>query len=244
MRRLILLCIAGGLALAAAAVLFTYLYERPTVLRVAVARGGQDQEIMAAAAQDFIHEREALRLTLVPVDNLAGSASALDRGHADLAVVRSDVEMPATGQTVLIMRKSASLFLAPSGSGVASIGDLRGQKIGVIKDPLLSPSADLNLLETSLAQYDIPLSAVSTSILSIADIEKALTSKDVTAILAFGMPGGDKLRDAVAAVSRVSGGKPNFISIPEAEGIAQRLPNYESIEIVRAAPSATRSSAI
>jgi TRAP-type uncharacterized transport system substrate-binding protein len=233
MRRLILLCIAGGLALAAAAVLFTYLYERPTVLRVAVARGGQDQEIMAAAAQDFIHEREALRLTLVPVDNLAGSASALDRGHADLAVVRSDVEMPATGQTVLIMRKSASLFLAPSGSGVASIGDLRGQKIGVIKDPLLSPSADLNLLETSLAQYDIPLSAVSTSILSIADIEKALTSKDVTAILAFGMPGGDKLRDAVAAVSRVSGGKPNFISIPEAEGIAQRLPNYESIEIVR-----------
>jgi TRAP-type uncharacterized transport system substrate-binding protein len=233
MRRLVLLCIAGALAFAAAIVLFTYLYERPTLLRVAVVRGSDDQEIMAAAAQDFSHERETIRLTPVPVDNLAASASALDHGHADLAVVRSDVEMPTTGQTVLIMRKSASLFLAPSGSGIASVGDLRGQKIGVVHDPLLSPSSDLNLLETSLSQYDIPLSAVNTVVLSVPEIEKALTAKEVTAILAFGMPGGDGLRDAVAAVSRASGGKPIFIPIPEAEGIAQRLPNYESIEIVR-----------
>jgi len=246
MRRLVLLCLAGGFALAAAAVLFTYLYERPTVLRVAVVRGGQDQEIMAAAAQDFVREHETIRLTPVPVENLAAAAAALDHGRADLAVVRSDVEMPTSGQTVLIMRRSASLFLAPSGSGIASVADLRGLKIGVIHDPLLPPSADLNLLEISLSQYDIPLSAVTPIVLSANEIENALTTKEVSAILAFGMPGGDKLRDAVAAVSKVSSGKPIFVPVPEAEGIAQRSPNYESIEIVRglfpgAAPQPAKS---
>jgi TRAP-type uncharacterized transport system substrate-binding protein len=246
MRRLVLLGLACALALAAAAVFFIYLYERPTVLRVAVVRGSVDQDIMTAAAQDFVREHETLRLTLVPVDNLPASATALDHGRADLAIVRSDVEMPTTGQTVLIMRKSAALFLAPAGSGIASIADLRGMKIGVVHDPMLSSEANLNLLETSLAQYDIPLSAVSTLILPIAEIEKALAAKDVNAIIAFGMPGGDKLADAEAAVARVSGGKPIFISVPEAEGIAQRSPNYESIEIVRglfpgAAPQPAKS---
>jgi TRAP-type uncharacterized transport system substrate-binding protein len=233
MRRLVLLTIAGGLAFAAAIVLFTYLYERPTVLRVAVVHGSEDQDMMAAAAQDFIHERETIHLTLVPVDNLADSAAALDHGQADLAIVRSDVEMPTTGQTVLIMRKSAGLFLTPSGSGIGSVADLRGQKIGVVHDPLLSNAANLNLLETTLRQYDIPLSAVETVILPVSEIEKALTAKEVTAVLAFGMPGSDKLNNAVEAVTRASGGKPLFIPVPEAEGIAQRAPNYEAIEIVR-----------
>ncbi len=233
MRRMILLCIAGGLAIAAAIVLAAYVYERPTVLRVAVVRGSQDQEIIAAAAQDFIHERETIRLTPVPVDNLSASAAALDHGRADLAIVRSDIEMPTTGQTVLIMRKSAGLFLASSGSGIASIADLRDKKIGVVHDPLLSPAANLNLLETTLGQYDIPVSSVNTVILPVSSIEQALVSKDINAVLAFGMPGSEKLSEAVAAVSRASGGKPIFISVPEAEGIAQRSPNYESIEIVR-----------
>ncbi len=246
MRRLILLSIAGALAFAAAIVFFTFLYERPTVLRVAVVRGSEDQDIMAAAAQDFVHERESVHLALVPVDDLAASAAALDHGHADLAVVRSDVEMPTTGQTVLIMRKSAALFLAPPESGISSIADLRGQKIGVVHDPRLSNAANLNLLTTTLAQYDIPVSSVETMLLSTAEIEPALAAKNISAVLAFGMPGSLKLSDAVSAVARASGGKPVFIAVPEAEGIAQRSPNFESIEIVRglfpgAAPQPSKS---
>ncbi|WP_020174453.1 TAXI family TRAP transporter solute-binding subunit [Methyloferula stellata] len=246
MRRLVLLSIAGALALAAAIVLFTYLYERPTILRVAVVRGSEDQEIMTAAAQDFVHERETIHLSLVPVDSLAATATALEHGRADLAIVRSDVEMPTNGQTVLIMRKSAGLFLTSSGSGIGSVADLRGKKIGIVHDPMLSHAANLNLLNTTLAQYDIPESAVGTVALSIEQIEKALTNKEVDAVLAFGMPGSDKLSEAVAAVTRASGGKIIFISVPEAEGIAQRSPNYESVEIVRGlfpgiAPQPTKS---
>jgi hypothetical protein len=116
----------------------------------------------------------------------------------------------------------------------------------VVHDPLLSHAANLNLLNTVLSQYDIPESAVGTVTLSIAEIEKALAAKEVDAVLAFGMPGSDKLSEAVAAVTRASGGKPVFISVPEAEGIAQRSPNYESIEIVRglfpgASPQPTKS---
>jgi TRAP-type uncharacterized transport system substrate-binding protein len=233
MRRVVLLSIAGALALAAAIVLFVYLYERPTVLRVAVVHGSEDQDIMAAAAQDFVRERETIHLLVAPVDDLAASAAALEHGRADLAIVRSDVAMPTNGETVLIMRRSAGLFLAPPGSAINSIADLRGRKIGVVHDPLLSHAANLNLLDTILAQYDIPESAVGTVTLSVGEIEKDLDSKAIDAVLAFGMPGSDKLSEAVAAVTRASGGKPVFIGVPEAEGIAQRSPNYESIEIVR-----------
>ena len=114
-----------------------------------------------------------------------------------------------------------------------SVADLRGKKIGIVHDALLSHAANLNLLNTTLAQYDIPDSAVGTVILSVGEIEKALVSKEIDAVLAFGMPGSDKLSEAVAAVTRASSGKPVFISVPESEGIAQRSPNYESIEIVR-----------
>ncbi len=246
MRRLVLLSIAGAFAIAAAIVLFAYLYERPTVLRVAVVRGSEDQEIMSAAAQDFVRERETIHLTVVPVDSLAASAAALEHGRSDLAIVRSDVEMPTNGQTVLIMRKSAGLFMTTSGSGISSVADLRGKKIGIVHDPMLSHAANLNLLNTTLAQYDIAETAVGAITLSVGEIERALTNKEIDAVLAFGMPGSDKLSETVAAVTRASGGKPVFIGIPEAEGIAQRSPNYESIEIVRGlfpgtAPQPTKS---
>jgi len=232
-RRLILLCVAGGFALAAAAVFLTYLYEKPSALRVAVVRGSEDHEVMAAAAQDLIHERESIRLNVQTFDSLLASAAALDHGKADLAVVRSDVEMPTNGQTILILHRSAVLFLASAEAGIRSIADLRGRKLGIVFDHKLANVADPTLLRTILDQYAVPISDVTTINLPESEVERALASKRVDAIMALGAPGSNELGAVVTSVTRASDGKPIFIPIPEAEGIAQRSPNYEAVEIVR-----------
>jgi DNA-binding transcriptional LysR family regulator len=106
MRRLIFGIIIAGLAAIAAAAA-VYYYEGRTVLRIAIPRDSDDQAIMAAAALDFAENRESIRLKLVAVENLTESSRALEEGHADLAIVRSDIAMPPSGQTVLIMRRNA-----------------------------------------------------------------------------------------------------------------------------------------
>src|SRR5205807_910252 len=101
MRRLVFGTIIGSLAAIAAVAAAIYYYERPAVLRIAVPRDSDDQAIMAAAAHDFAEARDGIRLKLVAVENLAESSRAIQEGHADLAIVRSDLAMPPNGQTVL-----------------------------------------------------------------------------------------------------------------------------------------------
>src|SRR3984893_8666950 len=91
MRRLIFGTIIGSLVAIAAVAAAIYYYERPSLLRIAVPRDSDDQAIMAAAAHDFAEARDGIRLKLVAVESLAESSRALQEGHADLAVVRSDL---------------------------------------------------------------------------------------------------------------------------------------------------------
>ncbi|MGH6862789.1 MAG: TAXI family TRAP transporter solute-binding subunit, partial [Methylocella sp.] len=71
MRRLIFATIIGSLGAIAAVAAAIYTYERPSVLRVAVPRGSDDQAIMAAAAHDFAEDRDGIRLKLVTAEGLA-----------------------------------------------------------------------------------------------------------------------------------------------------------------------------
>ncbi len=88
---------------------------------------------MRAAALEFAQAREQVGLKLVLVDSLAESGHALEDQRADLAVVRSDVGMPVNGQTVLIMRRNAAVLLAPAGSALRAVEDLKGHRIGVLQ---------------------------------------------------------------------------------------------------------------
>jgi TRAP transporter TAXI family solute receptor len=235
MRRLLLHVIAGGLALVAAIALGIYLYERPTVLRVAVTRDSDDLKIMAAAATQFVHEKDNIHLKLVPVETPAASAKLLDEGDADLAVVRSDIAIPVHGQTVLIMRKSAVVFLAPFGSALHSVGDLENRRIAVIHATHGGGEGNIRLLDTILAQYDLAADKVQKRLLSTAELPKALENKEVDAVFAVGIPSIGHLADAVATVAQVGHGQPVFFPISEATALAQRFPAFEATQIVRGA---------
>ncbi|HMF06647.1 MAG TPA: TAXI family TRAP transporter solute-binding subunit [Methylocella sp.] len=235
MRRFMVGAIIGSLALIATALAVFVYFERPTILRVAFPRDSDDQAILAVAMRSFAETREAIRLKLVPVENLAQSAHALEEGHADLAVVRSDLSMPPSGQTVLIMRRDALLFLAPSQSGLHGVDELRGHKIGVLQSPSAGKVDNRQLLDAVLAQYDVPLDSVQRVYLTIAEVPQALADQKIDTLLAVGVPGSDALTGVVNAVATAEGDQLVFLPVAEAKAIAQRSPAFEGVEVLRGA---------
>ncbi len=235
MRRLIFGTIIGSLVAIAAVAAAIYYYERPSVLRIAVPRDSDDQAIMAAAAHDFAEARDGIRLKLVAVESLAELSRALRDGHADLAVVRSDLAMPPNGQTVLIMRRDAAVLFAPAESSLRAIDDLRGHKVGVLQAVPPGKVDNQLLLDTALAQYDVPSASVGRVSLTLAELSRAVEDKEIDAVLAVGAPGSDGLTEAVNTVAVAGHGQPVFLPIAEAKAIAQRSPAFEGVEVMRGA---------
>ena len=235
MRRLIFGTIFGSLAAIAALAAAIYYYERPSVLRIAVPRDSGDQAIMAAAAREFAEHLEGIRLKLVAVESLAELSRALQEGHADLAVVRSDLAMPPNGQTVLIMRRDAAVLFAPAESSLRAIDDLRGHKVGILQAVPPGKMDNQLLLDTALAQYDVPLASVGRVSLTLAELTRAVENKEIDAVLAVGVPGSKGLTEAVNTVAVAGHGQPVFLPIAEAKAIAQRSPAFEGVEVVRGA---------
>ena len=235
MRRLIFGTIIGSLAAIAAVAAAIYYYERPSVLRIAVPRDSDDQAIMAAAAHDFAEARDGIRLKLVAVESSAELSRALQEGHADLAVVRSDLAMPPNGQTVLIMRRDAAVLFAPAESSLRAIDDLRGHKVGVLQAVPPGKVDNQLLLDTALAQYDVPSASVGRVSVTLAELSRAVEGKEIDAVLAVGAPGSDGLTEAVNTVAAAGHGQPVFLPIAEAKAIAQRSPAFEGVEVLRGA---------
>jgi TRAP transporter TAXI family solute receptor len=234
MRRTVLIVIAGCLATAAVVALAGYFYERPTGLKVAVARDTDDFRLMSAIAHVFGKERESIRFKLDPVNDAAASAAALESGEADLAVVRSDVAMPPSGQTLVILHRNAAVIMTVSDSPITRVRDLRGQKVGVVMGSS-SGSGNKHLLETILAQYDIGPEMVEAVPLRDFEVYTAVEQKRVDAVMAVGVTGEKRLNDIVSAVAQAGKGPPSFLPIKESHAIAQRTPSVESLEVVRGA---------
>lgn len=234
MRRTVLIAIAGCLATAAIVALAGYFWERPTSLKVAVTRDTDDFRLMGAIAHVFSKEHESIRLKITPVNGAAASAAALEAGDADLAVVRTDIAMPPSGQTLVILHRNAAVIIVPTGSPIARISDLRGHKIGFVRGPA-SGEGNLHLLETILAQYDIGPDMIEPVALRGFEVFTAVEQKRVDAIMAVGTPGEARLNDIVAAVAQAGKGAPVFLPVQEARAIAQRTPGLELLDIVRGA---------
>jgi TRAP-type uncharacterized transport system substrate-binding protein len=235
MRRLIFGTIIGSLAVVAAAASAVYYFERPSVLRVAVPRDSDDQEIMAAAALALAEGSEGIRFKLIAVENLVESSRVLEEGHADLAIVRSDIAMPPSGQTVLIMRRNAAVVFAPAQSGLHAIDDLRGHRVGILQAVPAGKADNQLLLDTALAQYDVPPASVKRVSISIAELARAIEHREIDAVFAVGVPGSDGLTKAVDAVAVASHGPPVFLPVEEAKAIAQRSPQFEEVDVMRGA---------
>ena len=79
--------------------------------------------------------------------NLEAAAQSLERGEADLAVVRPDVSLPTNGLTVAILREEALIVLYPTAQKLTSFAALKGKTLAIIG----RGEADEQAIKTTLA---------------------------------------------------------------------------------------------
>jgi TRAP transporter TAXI family solute receptor len=201
----------------------------PTVLRVAVGpEGSADVTLMADLAHELANSRtRGLKLKLIPTADAEASAAELDAGRADLAVVRSDVSMSATGLTVAILHRNAVTFVAPRSSSAKKITDFARKRVGLLH----ATPENVHLLEQILAEYGIDTETVTEVALEPEEVSAAIRDKRVDVVMVVAPSSGDYVDGAVAAVAAASKGEPVFIELKESEAIAKRKPIYESEEI-------------
>jgi TRAP transporter TAXI family solute receptor len=231
MRRPFFLALAISFAALAGGLVFYQWTSLPTTLKVAVgAVGSENTRLVVALSQYLARERATVRLRLVLTDGVEGSARALEEDKADLAVVRTDVAMPVKAQTATILHRDAALLMTTPLSGISQVSGLWGRNVGVVRDI----PANRTLLDIVLAQYEIPKDSVAVVAIAAGEVEEALRSKRVDAVLAVGTVTGRTMTEAVAGAPRAAGGAPVvFIPINDADAIEQRLPMFESLEVVR-----------
>ena len=221
------------LALVAVVALSAWYFERPTVVRVTVARDTPDLQLMTAVAGVMSRERETLRMRVVPVESASASAAAIDDGSTDFAVVRTDIDMPRQGQTVAILHRSPVVIMAPGGFGITQIADLRGRNIGVLA-PRPGAQANARLVDLLLAHYDAGEGTGKVT-LTADELPQAFADRRIDALIAVGEPTTNQLNDILSAVAAAGQGQAEFVPVLEGKALAQRSPVFEPVEVPRGA---------
>jgi TRAP transporter TAXI family solute receptor len=231
MRRIWLTIIAGSFALAAVVAFALYHYSRPTTLKIAVGPPkGEDARLVAAIAGRLGRDRAAVRLRIVEKEGPQQAAAALDRGEVDLAVVRRDLAMSATGQAVVVLRTSMVAILPLPGAMARKIADISGQRVGVVgRDNENGP-----VLEAILRHYGVDPGNVRVAPVDPDDVGPTVRERRVDVLFVAAPVSSKEMNEAVMAIWH-EGRAPAFVPIGEAEALAQLLPVYESVEIVAGA---------
>jgi hypothetical protein len=120
-RKMMLITLAGTLALVGAVSSAYYFAMRPVTLRIAVGpQNSDDLKVVQTLTQSFAHSQ--VRLRPLQTDGAAASATALAEGKADLAIIRGDLDVPKNAQAVATLRKNVAVLWVPPPA--------KGQKAG------------------------------------------------------------------------------------------------------------------
>lgn len=229
-RSLILLLVAGVLAIVALGSAVVYKVSAPNHMRIAVGPvGSQDTKLVVAILQTFAREKHPIRLKLVPSDGPVASAEMLRDGKVDLALVRSDGGVPANAATVAIVHRDALMIMVSAASNIRSIADLRGRKVGAVR----SFNLNRRLFELLLIQNGIEPSQVTIVNLRPGDVRTAAQEGLVDAILSVGPVTSPAVRAIYDDFTLPLGGPPVILPIHDAEAIAQQNPLLEHFTILR-----------
>jgi len=235
-RKMMLVTLAGILAIVGALAGGYYFAMRPVTLRIAVGPASSDDiKVVQALTQAFSQTHSQVRLRPMQTEGAAESAKALAEGKADLAIIRGDLDVPKNAQAVATLRKNVAVLWVPppamgkgkkAGPKIAKIAELSGRRIGVVG----RTQANVNLLKVILQQYGVDPDKVEIVQFPANEAADAIRKQKADVYLAAGPVNSRITADAISASVR-DGGTPKFLAIDSAEAIAQNHPVYEASEI-------------
>jgi TRAP transporter TAXI family solute receptor len=230
--------LAAGLLLFAAIIGTIFIVTRPTTLRIAVGpSGSDDQQLIQAMGQALAREGGAARLSLVTTAGPVDSIAALASGKADLAVARSDEELPAGTQSVAIMRKNVVVLWTPGGPArraqrkearrkIKAIADFPGHRVGVVG----RTQVNVTLLRVILRESGVNPEKVEAVKFGADQINEMVRDASIDAFMTVAPLDAKMTIDAILATARVRG-EPTFLPVDVSEAIAAHHPLYVSEEI-------------
>ncbi|MBR0899757.1 ABC transporter substrate-binding protein [Bradyrhizobium tropiciagri] len=229
-----LLILATGMLVFAIAAGTLYYALRPVTLLIAVGpTGSEDVKLIQGFAQAFAHGGSSVRLKPVTTQGAAESIALFTANKVDLAVVRGDLDLPASAESVAILRKNVVVLWAPSGAKgkrrsakIKSIDDLAGHKVGVVG----STQANVTLLRVILSESGVNPDKVTISQFAVNKVADLARDPSLDAYMTVG-PLGSKVTTEAIAATAAARGEPVFLPIDVSEAIAQKHPRYESEEI-------------
>lgn len=232
MRRFLSLAVSIGALLIALTVVGLYYIERPTVFRVAVTKGGEPQRLLVALNQEFARDHTDVRFRIAPVADSRAAAKAMEERSADLAVVRSDANMPPNASTALILEHPILVVIAPPGSNLSSIAELKDKRVASVALDSASEGAGA-LLDALEQQYALPPQSLPRKSVDIAELTELLAKNEVDAVLAFGRFDAPQMAQVVRTLSRE--GTPAFLPIGDAAALAKKTRGVEATTLLRGA---------
>src|SRR6201988_1510553 len=173
--RFVVLLGAVGLATGAGLLGYRY-YTRPTTLSVAVGSiDGEAAKAMSAIASRLVATDAPVRLRVIDSGTALEAAKAFSADKADLAVVRGDVGDLSQAQAVVVVSHVVVLIIAPPGSSIDGMDNLKGRTIGVV-----GGAANAKIVDALTKEYDLTSAQVAFKNLALTDIRQAIQSKEVS----------------------------------------------------------------
>lgn len=228
----------AALLVVAAVALFSV--SRATTLTLAVApNGGTEPALLRAYADELARRRLGIRLRILSFDGVRESAEALRSGKADLAVIRPDVAMPGNGLSLAVLRELAAFVAAPAASGIGTIPDLAGRRLGI----LASRTADRTLVGDLAAHYGlepltevpeagVPKTGVALVPVAEADVAAALGEGRIDALVLVTTPTSPAARRLIGHVRQASAdGAVTLVGVPDAAAVLARRPRLQPVTV-------------
>ncbi|WP_170181873.1 TAXI family TRAP transporter solute-binding subunit [Phreatobacter stygius] len=218
-------------AIVGCAALATFWVNRPTTLTFAIGPAGSEAaKLVDALRLSLLRERLSVRLKLITSDSPSDSAAKIDRGDADLAVVRADIAFPPSALAVAIWQRNPVVLAAPASSGIERWTDLPGKAVGVVGR---GTGFNVRLVETILREHGIQPSSVRLLDIQPWEAGDAFKKLKIQALVTIGPASAKPVADAMAGLIREAPeGRITLVPIREAEAMADRVFFLESIDVV------------
>jgi len=227
-RSLRIALVVGIVLLAAGAGLFAYRYiTRPVTLTVAAGSiDGEAAALMSTIASRLASTNSHIRLKVVDTQTIFAASKAFSEGRVDLAIIRADTGDLSAARTVVLVTHGVLMIIVPPGSSIEDVDDLKGKTVGVV-----GGEANHHVVEVLTQEYDLAGAKVQFKDLALTDIQRALQSKQIDALLVV-VPVAAKYLEVVRAFfDKNAKRKPKLIPIESAGAIANVSKSYESYDL-------------
>jgi TRAP transporter TAXI family solute receptor len=216
-----------------------FISRLPRTLTLAVGPAGLETHRYAEAlAQAGIDARDRIRLRIVTTEGAEASARMMESGKVDLAIIRSDYDLPANGQSILVNTRRVVVVMAPQRArgGIRKFDDLKGKRIAVVKvtDP------NMPLVRRMLAVADIGEKDATLVEAELQDLPELLGTGKVDAAIAIVVPSAPGFTALVPEIAKRLPGGLRIVPLDEAQAIANRVNGVEIAEIPAGAFGAKR----